>query len=78
MERGIPGLKKAYSHHLGLLRTNRTPDDEARRQLNFWSARYVELVTDGDTMYPGTDVYTNILDAYARREALKQYLEEMK
>lgn len=42
-----------------------------------WSARYRERVVDGDSMFPGEETYGSILEAYARREALKQYLEEV-
>ena len=50
--------------------------DKAISDLAFWSVRYRELVIGGDTMNPGEGVYGNILEAYARREALKQYIEE--
>lgn len=77
MEKNIPGLKKAYNFHLAKLRKDKPSMDKAISDLAFWSVRYRELVTEGDTMNPGDGVYGNILDAYARREALKQYIKEL-
>lgn len=77
MENNIPGLKSAYRKNLARLRKEKPPIETARRDLAFWSVRYRELVTEGDTMNPGEGVYGNILDAYARREALKQYIKEI-
>ena len=50
---------------------------KAISDLAFWSVRYRELVIGGYTMNPGEGVYGNILEAYARREALKQYTKEL-
>ena len=77
MEKNVPGLKKMYGLHLAKLRKDTPPMDRAISDLAFWSVRYRELVTEGDTMDPGDGVYGNILDAYARREALKQYIKEL-
>ena len=77
MEKNIPGLKKMYGLHLAKLRADKPLMDKAISDLAFWSVRYRELVTEGDTMDPTKGIYSNILDAYARREALKQYLKEL-
>ena len=77
MEKNIPGLKKMYGLHLAKLRKDKPSMDKAISDLAFWSVRYRELVTEGDTMNPGEGVYGNILEAYARREALKQYIKEL-
>ena len=52
--------------------------DEANRRLAYWSTKYLESVLEGDNLEFGVGVYGSILDAYARREALKQYIEELK
>ena len=77
MEKNVPGLKKMYNLHLTKLRKDKPHVDKVVSDLAFWSVRYRELVTEGDTMNPGEGVYGNILDAYARREALKQYIKEL-
>lgn len=77
MEKNVPGLKKMYNLHLTKLRKDKPHVDKVNSDLAFWSVRYRELVTEGDTMNPGDGVYGNILDAYARREALKQYIKEL-
>lgn len=77
MEKNVPGLKKMYNLHLTKLRKDKPHVDKVISDLAFWSVRYRELVTEGDTMNPGDGVYGNILDAYARREALKQYIKEL-
>lgn len=76
MEKNIPGLKRLYTYHLARIRANAPSIDEATRDLNFWSAKYHEYVVDHDSMDTDTGVYGCILEAYARREALKQYIEE--
>lgn len=78
MEKNIPGLKKAYNAHFSRLRANRPSKDEATRDLMYWSAKYLEAVLDGVSFDPASGLYGGILEAYARREALKQYIEEVK
>lgn len=78
MESRIPGLKAAYRSQLAKLREEKPPVENVRRDLAIWSERYRERVTEGDSMFPGEGTYGSILEAYARREALKQYLEEVK
>lgn len=78
MEKNIPGLKKQYNIHLSKLRADKPSLDAATGQLTYWSAKYRGLVTESDNLDPGTGIYGTILDAYARREALKQYIEEIK
>ena len=78
MEKNIPGLKKAYNAHLSRLRANRPSKDEATRDLMYWSAKYLEAVIDGDSFDLDSGLYGGILNAYSRREALKQYIEELK
>ena len=73
MEKNIPGLKKLYNSHLAHLRASNPPIETAKNELAIWSARYHEYVTDGED-----GIYGSILEAYARREALKQYIEELK
>ena len=77
MEKNIPGLKKAYRFYFAKLHKDKPSMDKAISDLAFWSVRYRELVIGGDTMNLGEGVYGNILEAYARREALKQYIEEL-
>lgn len=74
MEKNIPGLRKKYHLHLARLRADKLSLSEATRLLAIWSARYCENVSDGDAEH-GDGC---ILDAYAHREALKQYIEELK
>ncbi len=78
MERRIPGLKAAYRYQLAKLREEKPTPENARRDLAIWSERYRERVVEGDAMFPGEGTYGSILEAYARREALKQYLEEVR
>ena len=78
MEKNVPGLKKLYHIHLSRLRISEISADEANRRLAYWSAKYIESVLEGDNLEFGVGVYGSILDAYARREALKQYIEELK
>ena len=73
MEKNIPGLKKLYNSHLARLRASNLTAETAKNELAIWSARYHEYVTDSED-----GIYGSILDAYARREALKQYIEELK
>lgn len=77
MEKDIPGLKKTYRVCLAKIRKDKPTRAEADKLLNYWSGRYTQLVTSGDNFAPGEGVYTNILAAYAMREALKQYIEEL-
>lgn len=72
-----PGLKKMYRRCLAKIRKDEPTKAKADELCKFWSARYVQLVTSGDNFAPGEGVYTNILTAYAMREALKQYIEEL-
>lgn len=76
MEKNIPGLDRLYYIHLSRLRVSRMSVDEAKQRLAYWSSKYLESVLDGDNLEFGVGVYGGILDAYARREALKQYIEE--
>ena len=76
MESNIPGLKAAYRKNLARLRKEKPPIENARRDLAVWSAIYRDRGVDGDTMCPGEGVYGAILEAYAMREALRQYIEE--
>lgn len=78
MEKNIPELNRAYSVHLACLRARKLTRPEAERALAVWSAKYDRRVARGDTMHPGKGTYGGILEAYAKREALKQYLEEVK
>lgn len=77
MEKNIPGLKKAYRKHLAKLRTDQLTIGEANRLVRYWDSKYRQLVTSGDSFDAGDGVYGAILDAYAKREALKQYIEEV-
>ena len=77
MEKGVPGFEKSFNRYLSRLRAEALTAEEARRELTIWDAKYRERVTEGDSMFPGEGTYGGILDAYARREALKQYLEEV-
>ena len=76
MENNIPGLKAAYARDLARLRKEKPAIEDARRDFKVWSAIYLDRVVDGDTMCPGEGVYGAILDAYAMREALRNYIEE--
>lgn len=76
MEKNVPGLKKMYRHCLAKIRKDKPTKAKADELCKFWSTRYVHLVTSGSNFEPG-GVYTNILSAYAMREALKQYIEEL-
>lgn len=76
MEKNIPGLKRLYNYHLARIRANAPSIDEAARELQLWSAKYHEYVVDGDNMDAETGAPGRILEAYAQREALKQYLTE--
>ena len=76
MEKNIPGLDRLYYIHLSRLRVSRMSVDEAKQRLAYWSSKYFESVLDGDNLEFGVGVYGGILEAYARREALKQYIEE--
>lgn len=78
MESNIPFLKATVRRELARLRAEKTSVENAERDLVIWSARYRERVVDGDSMFPGEGTYGSILEAYARREALKQYLEEVR
>nr|DAU98661.1 MAG TPA: hypothetical protein [Caudoviricetes sp.] len=78
MEKNIPGLDKVYDVYLTCLRARKLTRPEAERSLMIWSALYNSRVARGDTMHPGKGTYGGILEAYAKREALKQYLEEVK
>lgn len=81
MEKNIPGLKKQYNICLSKLRRDKPTADDAGKQLTYWSSRYIDAVTYNDST-DNTEherkVYGAILEAYARREALKQYIEEIK
>lgn len=74
MEKNIPGLRKKYHLHLARLRADKLSLSEATRLLAIWSARYCECVSAGEAEC-GDGC---ILNAYSRREALKQYIEELK
>ena len=76
MENNIPGLKAAYARDLARLRKEKPPIEDARRDFTVWLAIYLDRVVDGDTMCPGEGVYGAILEAYAMREALRNYIEE--
>lgn len=78
MESNIPFLKATVRRELARLRAEKPSVENAERDLVIWSARYRERVVDGDSMFPGEGAYGSILEAYARREALKQYLEEVR
>ena len=78
MEKNIPGLDKVYDVYLACLRARKLTKLEAERSLMIWSALYNSRVARGDSMHPGYGTYGGILEAYAKREALKQYLEEVK
>lgn len=78
MESNIPFLKATVRRELARLRAEKPSVENAKRDLVIWSARYRERVVDGDSMFPGEGTYGSILEAYARREALKQYLEEVR
>ncbi len=78
MEKNIPGLDKVYDVYLTCLRARKLTRPEAERSLMIWSALYNSRVARGDTMHPGKGTYGGILEAYAKREALKQYIEEAK
>lgn len=70
MEKNIPELSSIYCRCLAKLRVDRPDPEKARDRLAYWSERYNRLVGSvGNT-------YSCILDAYAWREAYKQYLEE--
>ncbi len=76
MENNIPGLKAAFRKNLARLRKEKVSIETARRDLAVWSAIYHDRVVSGDTMCPGEGTYGAILEAYAMREALRQYIEE--
>lgn len=78
MESNIPFLKATVRREFARLRAEKPSVENAERDLVIWSARYRERVVDGDSMFPGEGTYGSILEAYARREALKQYLEEVR
>ena len=78
MEKNIPGLDKVYDVYLTCLRARKLTKPEAERSLMIWSALYNSRVARGDSMHPGSGTYGGILEAYAKREALKQYIEEVK
>jgi len=78
MESNVPFLKATARRELARIRAEKPSVENAERDLVIWSARYRERVVDGDSMFPGEGTYRSILEAYARREALKQYLEEVK
>ena len=78
MEKNIPELNRAYSVHLACLRARKLTRHEAERSLMIWSALYNRRVARGDSMHPRYGTYGGILEAYAKREALKQYIEEVK
>ena len=78
MEKNIPGLDKVYDVYLACLRARKLTRPEAERALAVWSAKYDRRVARGDLMHPGKGTYGGILEAYAKREALKQYIEEVK
>lgn len=78
MEKNIPGLKRLYTYHMTRIRSNAPSIAEATRELKFWSAKYYEYIVDHDSMGTDTGIYDGILEAYARREALKQYISELK
>ena len=78
MEKNIPGLDKVYDVYLTCLRARKLTKPEAERSLMIWSALYNSRVARGDSMHPGRGTYGGILEAYAKREALKQYIEEVK
>lgn len=78
MEKNIHGLDKVYDVYLTCLRARKLTKPEAERSLMIWSALYNSRVARGDSMHPGKGTYGGILEAYARREALKQYIEEVK
>lgn len=78
MEKNIPGLDKVYDVYLTCLRARKLTKPEAERSLMIWSALYNSRVARGDSMHPGNGTYGGILEAYAKREALKQYIEEVK
>ena len=77
MEKNIPGLRKQYKLPLARLRAGKPSLCEATHLLEIWSAKYREYVTEGDDYESGV-IYGRILNAYALREALKQYIEELK
>ena len=76
MESNIPGLKAAYRKDLTRLRKEKLPIETARRDLAVWSAIYRDRVVDGDPVGSAEGVYGAILEAYAMREALRQYIKE--
>ena len=76
MENNVPGLKAAYARDLARLRKEKPPIEDARCDLAVWSAIYRDRVVDGDPVGSGEGVYGAILEAYAMREALRQYIEE--
>lgn len=78
MESNIPFLKATVRREFARLRAEKPSVENAERDLVIWSARYRERVVDGDSMFPGEGTYGSILEAYARREALKKYLEEVR
>lgn len=78
MESNIPFLKTTVRREFARLRAEKPSVENAERDLAIWSARYRDRVIEGDAMFPGEGTYGSILEAYARREALKQYLEEVR
>lgn len=78
MESNIPFLKATARRELARIRAEKPSRENAERDLVIWSARYRDRVIEGDSMFPGEGTYGSILEAYARREALKQYLEEVR
>lgn len=77
MEKNIPELDRVYGKYLAQIRHKSPSREKAERSLAIWSAKYIERVTSADPMLPGEGTYGGILEAYAKREALKQYLEEL-
>ena len=77
MENNIPGLKAAYRKDLARLRKEKVSIENARRDFAVWSAIYRDRVVDGDPVGSAEGVYGAILEAYAMREALRQYIEEI-
>ena len=77
MEKNIPGLDREFKLQLAKIRADKPSLEAAKCELAVWSAKYAERVVEGDSMFPGEGTYGSILEAYARREALKQYIEEV-
>ena len=77
MEKNVPGLKRLFRYHCHKLHQDKPTLDAAEKALIEWSAKYVSAVISGDASAPQERSYGAILDAYARREALKQYIKEL-